>query len=137
MPGKEDWLARGFTTEGALADAPRAWRLARDDVVTCSLGERVGEVRERILASPYGFGFVVDESGCVLGRMRKSSLDCDPTLTAEQVMEPGPSTVRADLSPEQLRERLDNKGFRYAIVTTPEGVLMGVVARSELDAPDT
>ena len=40
--------------------------------------------------------------------------------------------MRADLSPEQLRERLDKKGFRYAVVTTPEGVLMGVVARSEL-----
>jgi CBS domain-containing protein len=89
-------------------------------------------VRERILASPYGFGFVVSESGCVLGRMRKSSLDCDPTLTAEEVMEPGPSTVRADLSPEALRERLDKKGFRYAVVTTPDGVLIGVVARSDL-----
>jgi CBS domain-containing protein len=132
VPGKEDWLARGFPTEGELADAPRAWRLARDDVVTCSLGDSVGEVRERILASPYGFGFVVSESGCVLGRMRRSALDCDPTLTAEQVMEPGPSTVRADLSPEQLRERLDKRGFRYAVVTTPDGVLIGVVARSEL-----
>ena len=111
MPGKEDWLARGFPTEGALADAPRAWRLAHHDVVTCSLGDRVGEVRERILASPYGFGFVVDESGCVLGRMRKSSLDCDPTLTAEQVMEPGPSTVRADLSPERAARAARQEGL--------------------------
>ena len=60
---------------------PRAWRLARDDVVTCALGDLVGEVRERILASPYGFGFVVTADGCVLGRMRKSELDCDPHAT--------------------------------------------------------
>jgi CBS domain-containing protein len=133
VPGIEDWLARGLPTEGEKADVPRAWKLARDDVVTCSLGDTVGEVRERILASPYGFGFVVTESGCVLGRMRKSSLDCDPSLTAEQVMEPGPSTVRADLSPEQLRERLDKRGFNFAVVTTPDGKLIGVVPRSALD----
>ena len=132
MGGKEDWLARGLPTEGENADAPRAWRLARDDVVTCALDDLVGEVRERILASPYGFGFVVTADGCVLGRMRKSELDCDPTLRAEDVMEPGPSTVRADLSPEELRERLDKKDLRFAVVTTPEGRLIGVVARAEL-----
>jgi CBS domain-containing protein len=132
VPGKEDWLARGLPTEGETADAPRAWKLARDDVVTCSLSDTVGEVRERILASPYGFGFVVAEGGCVLGRMRKSALDCDPSLSAEQVMEAGPSTVRADLSPEQLAEKLDKKGFQWAVVTTPDGVLIGVVARSAL-----
>jgi CBS domain-containing protein len=131
-PSKEDWLARGLPTEGEKADAPRAWKLARDDVVTCSLDDTVGDVRERILASPYGFGFVVAEDGCVLGRMRRSALDCDPSLTAEQVMEAGPSTVRADLSPGELREKLDKKGFRWAVVTTPDGVLIGVVPRSAL-----
>ena len=79
MPGKEDWLARGLPTEGSEADVPRVWKLARQDVVTCALDDTVGEVRERILASPYGFGFVVSGSGCVLGRMRKSALDCDPS----------------------------------------------------------
>ena len=132
MPGKEDWLARGLPTKGENADVPRVWKLARDDVVTCSLSDTVGEVRERILASPYGFGFVVSDSGCLLGRMRKSALDCDPALTAEQVMEPGPSTVRADLSPDDLRERLDKKDLKYAVVSTPDGVLIGVVSRSAL-----
>ena len=132
MVGKVDWLARGLPTEGEKADAPRAWRLARDDVVTCSLDDTVAEVRERILASPYGFGFVVAESGTVLGRMRRSELDCDPSLTAEQVMEKGPSTVRADTSPEDLREKLDKRDLRFAVVTTPEGRLMGVVRRQDL-----
>jgi CBS domain-containing protein len=132
MPGKEDWLARGLPTEGKDADAPRAWKLAREDVVTCSLGDTVGDVRERILASPYGFGFVLSDSGCLLGRMRKSALDCDASLTAEQVMDPGPSTVRADMSPDELRERLDKKDLKYAVVSTPDGVLIGVVPRSAL-----
>ena len=133
VPGKEDWLARGLPTEGTQADAPRVWKIARDDVVACALADTVGEVRERILASPYGFGFVVsEESGCVLGRMRRSALDCDPTLTAEQVMEPGPSTVRADMSPDELRERLDKRGLSFAVVTTPDGKLIGVVKRADL-----
>jgi CBS domain-containing protein len=132
VPGKEDWLARGLPTEGAQADVPRVWKLARDNVVTCKLSDTVGEVRERILASPYGFGFVVSDDGCVLGRMRKSELDCDPTLTAEQVMEPGPSTVRADLSPDELRERLEKRDLNYAVVTKPDGKLIGVVRRSDL-----
>ncbi len=134
MPGKEDWLARGLPTEGSEADVPRVWKLARQDVVTCALDDTVGEVRERILASPYGFGFVVSGSGCVLGRMRKSALDCDPSLTAEQVMEPGPSTVRADMSPDELRERLDKRDLRSAVVTTPDGKLIGIVLREDLDA---
>jgi CBS domain-containing protein len=132
VPGKEDWLARGLPTEGENTDVPLVWKIAKDDVVTCSLSDTVGEVRERILASPYGFGFVVSDDGCVLGRMRKSELDCDPMLTAEQVMEPGPSTVRADLSPDELRERLDKRDLRYAVVTTPDGKLIGVVGRSDL-----
>ena len=131
-PAKEDWLARGLPTEGEKADVPRVWRLARDDVVTCELGDTVGEVRERILASPYGFGFVVSETGCLLGRMRKSELDCDPALTAEEVMEPGPSTVRADMDPAELRERLEKRDLQTAVITTPDGVLIGVVLRKDL-----
>ncbi len=131
-PAKEDWLARGLPTEGEKADVPRVWRLARDDVVTCALSDTVGEVRERILASPYGFGFVVSETSCVLGRMRRSELDCDTALTAEEVMEPGPSTVRADKNPAELRERLEKRDLHSAVVTTPDGVLIGVVLRKDL-----
>jgi Mg/Co/Ni transporter MgtE len=131
-PAKEDWLARGLPTEGEKADVPRVWRLASHDVVTCALSDTVGEVRERILASPYGFGFVVSETGCVLGRMRRSALDCDPALTAEEVMEPGPSTVRADKDPAALRERLEKRDLHSAVITTPDGVLIGVVLRKDL-----
>ena len=47
-------------------------------------------------------------------------------------MEPGPSTVRADLSPEELRERLDKKDLRFARGHDPGGRLIGVVPRAEL-----
>ncbi len=47
-------------------------------------------------------------------------------------MEPGPSTVRADTAIDVLRERLASRGLSTAVVTTPEGVLLGIVRRADL-----
>jgi CBS domain-containing protein len=47
-------------------------------------------------------------------------------------MEPGPSTVRADMDPAELRERLEKRDLHSAVVTTPDGVLIGVVLRKDL-----
>jgi CBS domain-containing protein len=134
VAGKVDWLARGLPAEGERAGETRVGELARDDVVTCRLDETVGELRPRIEASPYGFALVVaDDGATLLGRLRRSALDCDDDLTAEAVMAPGPSTVRCDLSIDELRERLDKRDLRTAVVSTPEGQLIGVVRRRDLD----
>jgi len=132
VPGKADWLARGLPTEGEDADRPRVGPLARDDVVTCRLEDPIGQVRERLQASPYGFALVTASNGTLLGRLRRSALEGEPAATAESVMEPGPSTVRADTAVKELRERLDKEGLRTAIVSTPEGRLIGVVLREAL-----
>jgi hypothetical protein len=124
VPGKVDWIARGLPTEGEKADVPRVGRLARDDVATCGLDEPPERVRDLIEASPYGFCLVLAGDGTVLGRIRGSTLD----------LEPGPSTVRYDLAVDELRERLDKKDLKTAIVTTPEGKLIGVVRRKDLES---
>jgi CBS domain-containing protein len=133
VPGKADWLARGLPTEGDDVDRPRVGSLARDDVVTCRLEDPVGQVRERVQASPYSFALVTAADGTIFGRLRRSALEGKPEATAESVMEPGPSTVRPDTALKELRERLDKQGLRTAIVTTPEGRLIGVVLREALD----
>jgi hypothetical protein len=102
-------------------------------MVTCGIDERVGEVRERILASAYPFALVTSPGGVLLGRLRRSALDCDPSLAAQDVMEPGPSTVRPDRQAAGVAERLANQDLRWAIVTTPEGRLLGVAARQDLE----
>jgi hypothetical protein len=84
-------------------------------------------VHERIDASRYGFGLVTSAGGVVLGRLRRSALDCDPTARIEDVMEPGPSTVRPHTPAAKLAKRLAARDLKTAIVTTPEGVLLGVV----------
>jgi rhodanese-related sulfurtransferase/CBS domain-containing protein len=131
-PSKVDYLARGLPREGEKAGERRAVDALREDVVRSALGDSVEEARERIEASPFGFGLVVDENGVLLGRLRHAALEQSERGTVEQVMEVGPSTVRADVRAEELRERLAKRKLNCAIVTTPDGVLLGVVRRSDL-----
>jgi hypothetical protein len=77
---------------------------------------------------------VTSEHGVLLGRLALSKCDCDPQLHAEEVMEPGPWTVRPHKAPSTIAEQLTDKQLRWAIVTTPEGELIGVAARAELEA---
>jgi CBS-domain-containing membrane protein len=132
VPGKLDWLARQLPREGERAEEQRAGDVARDDVVTARLRDRVEEIRPRVAASPYGFGFVVADDGTLLGRLRKTALESASKTTAESVMEPGPSTIRADTALDGLRKRLEERGLKTAVVTTPEGKLLGVVRLSDL-----
>ncbi|HEY1593435.1 MAG TPA: hypothetical protein VGF81_16675 [Solirubrobacteraceae bacterium] len=113
---------------------PKVGDSARDDVVTCALDDEVGGVGRRIESSPYPFGLVLSGGGVLLGRLRSSMLDCDPRLRADEVMEPGPKTFRPHLPAVAIAAELGKRGFRWAIVTTPEGELIGVAARADLEA---
>jgi CBS domain-containing protein len=134
VPGKADWRAHGLPVEGEHADVPTAGGLARDDVVTGRLADPVGPIRGRVELSPYGFALVTTEGGILLGRLRGSMMrDAPAEATAETVMEPGPSTVRADTLASDLAQRLAERDLRTAIVSTPEGRLIGVVRRTDLE----
>lgn len=131
-PSKVDYLARGLPREGEKADERRAADLLRDDVVRCRLEDPIDRVRAEVEASPYGFALVLDERDVLLGRLRRSALEGDGDATAEEAMEAGPSTIRADTTVEKLRERLEGGGLNFAVVTTPDGVLLGIVCRADL-----
>jgi CBS domain-containing protein len=132
MPGKVDWMARGLPLEGDKAGEPRAIDVAARDVVTCGLQDTMGAVRERVAQSRYGFAFVVSEDAVLLGRLRKAALEGDPAARAEDVMEPGPSTSRPDTPPAELLAKLDRGQLRTAVLTDPDGRLLGVVRRDDL-----
>jgi len=133
-PGKLDWIAHGCPVEGEQADEPKVGDFVHDEVVTCGLEDQVGEVGARIESSPFPFGLVVSPGGVLLGRLRSSMLDCDPRLRAHEVMEAGPSTVRPHKSAAGIARNLAEKDLRWAVITSPEGELIGVAARSELEA---
>src|SRR6266508_352165 len=134
VAGKADWLAHGLPTEGEQSDLPRAKDVLRRDAVTAPPGEPAGAVAARVARSPYGFALVVAEDATLLGRLRRAALDGDPAARAEDVMEAGPSTVRADRPLAELADRLGSRGLRTAVVTDPDGRLLGVVARSDMQA---
>jgi CBS domain-containing protein len=136
IAGKADWLAHGLAIGGADSGRPTVGRLARTDVVTCSLSDLAGDVRAQVEGSPYGFALVVSSGGVLLGRLRRAALEGDPRRTADEAMEPGPSTVRPDTAPDKLAERLRSLDLRTALVTDPEGVLIGVVRREDLEQSD-
>jgi hypothetical protein len=133
VTGKADWLARALRTEGAEPPPPRVASVLRDDVVTADLRERIADIGPPVDASPYGFALVTRPRGVLLGRLRRAALQGDPAATAEQVMEPGPSTIRPDSEPAALACRLRERELTTAVVTDPDGVLLGIVTRDDLE----
>jgi rhodanese-related sulfurtransferase len=134
MPSKIDWIARGLPLDGTKATEPRAIDFARHDAVMCGLNDRVGDVARRVADSPYGFGLVLSDTGVLLGRLRQSALGGDTQARAEELMEPGPSTIRADASPGELAERLRKADLSAAVITDPDGRLLGITHLDDLQA---
>jgi len=129
---KVDWMAHGLPMEGTAANQPIALSFARDDVATCGLEDRADQIMQRIDSSPYGYAIVLADR-VVLGRVRRSRLDDTPDeANAEMLMEPAPSTTRPHTDPGELASRLKRSGANTAILTTPEGELLGVVRRDDL-----
>jgi Mg/Co/Ni transporter MgtE len=132
--GKVDWLAHALPVQGERAEPPTAGRVMRNDVVRCALDDQVSDVLDRIERSPYTFALVTDATGRLLGRVRRSLCsERDRERPAAEVMELAPSTVRPHRSAAGVAERLAKKDLRWAIVTTPEGRLLGVAWREDLE----
>jgi CBS domain-containing protein len=133
VPGKVDWLAHNLPVEGDRADAPIAGRAMRNDAVLCRPGDRLADVRDRIKRSPYPFALVTSEDGTLLGRAPLSALDPDSDRPVFDVAEPGPKTFRPHVSAEKVVGVLADKNLRWAIITTPEGRVLGVASRDDLE----
>ncbi len=134
MPGKVDWLAHGLPVDGDEADPPTAGSVVRDDVARTTAGDPVSTALKAVEASPYPFALVTGEQGMLLGRVRASVLrKQDGGLPVGEFMELGPSTVRPHRAAGELAEVLADRDLRWAIVTTPEGRLLGVASREDLE----
>jgi Mg/Co/Ni transporter MgtE len=97
----------------------------------------VSQISQLLEGSSYGYCLVVNERRVVLGRVRRSAIAlAEPTVAAESVMEPGPSTKRPNTPARELAGRLSRERLRTAVVTTPRGVLIGVFHRDSVDEED-
>jgi predicted transcriptional regulator len=131
VTGKVDWLANGLPTAGKGARSLRAKDCVRRDIPSCRPGDPLGEVWERVQAAGDDACVVVNEAGIVLGSVSGEAFAAVPESTAEQVMDPGPTTIRPHVSWAEITEYLQQRHRDRILVTTAEGRLMGVLYRRD------
>jgi CBS domain-containing protein len=131
--GKEDWGSYGLPREGAITGEPAAADLARRDVPTCALDDDLRSVRERVRAAGWETCIVVNETRVVLGRLGRRALHADDDASVEDAMTEGPSTVRPSIGTSALLERMRPDDLASLLITTPDGRLVGLVLRADLE----
>jgi CBS domain-containing protein len=134
VAGKKDWGSYGLSREGTNVPARTAGEVAHRDVPTCALDDDLAQVRERVRAAGWDTCIVVNEERVVLGRLGRKAIAADTDETVEQAMSPGPSTVRPSIGTDALLERMRARNLNSYLVTTPDGRLVGLVRRGELES---
>ena len=129
--GKLDWLAAGLATEGSNTMHPRAGEVARRDVPTCALEERLGEVARRVGAAGWDACVVVNAERVVLGLLRARELEADEGLRVEQAMRPGPSTFRPHVAIVEMARFMADHDLESSPITTSDGRLVGLLYRRD------
>lgn len=125
-------MGSGLPVEGTNAERPRLVDVVRRDVPTCSIRERLGDVRTRVTAVGWDACVVVSQDRVVLGLLRAKELHAAPDLPVEQVMRPGPSTYRPFVSVEEMRRIMTDRDLASSPVTTSDGKLVGLVRTQDV-----
>lgn len=68
----------------------------------------------------------------VVGMLRADRISAGEQAPAAEVMQPGPTTVRAHEDLDATRQRMNEHHVAHLLITTPDGAPLGVV-----DAPDS
>jgi Mg/Co/Ni transporter MgtE len=105
--------------------------VARTDVPTCALDERLGNVRDRVRAAGWDACVAVNPQRVVLGLLRATELAAEPDLRIEDAMRPGPSTFRPFASVEEAARFMVEHDLENSPVTTSDGRLVGLLLRQD------
>lgn len=124
-------MAAGLLTEGTNQQRARARDVARADVPTCRLHERLADVRTRVRAAGWNACVVVNDARVVLGLLREKELDGDANLNVESAMRPGPSTFRPFVVIEELAHVMIDHNLESSPITTSDGRLVGLIRRED------
>ncbi|HEV2666291.1 MAG TPA: CBS domain-containing protein [Blastocatellia bacterium] len=68
-----------------------------------------------------------------LGTLSLEAMDADPNAAAEQLMAPGPATIRPNWTFEETSEYLKRQNQDRVLVTTSEGILIGVYFQADAE----
>jgi Mg/Co/Ni transporter MgtE len=118
-------------SEGTNAEYPRAGDVARSDVPTCRMDERLGDVGERVGSAGWDACVVVNDESVVMGLLRSKELDGDPELPIERAMRPGPSTFRPHVPIQEMADFMTRHDLVNAPITTSDGRLVGLLVRED------
>ncbi|MFN2587030.1 MAG: CBS domain-containing protein [Actinomycetota bacterium] len=131
--GKLDWISRRGPTEGKGPHYAVAGEAAdHDAVLACHIGDRLGDAAHALDSVEHDYCVVLNDQDIVLGRMRKKNVYGSLDAPVEQVMEPGPTTVRATESAEALLGRMQKRNVPAVLITTNKGRLVGVATQEAL-----
>ncbi len=125
--GKVDWMAAGLPTVRADTTERRAICVADPHAPTCAPDVSVAMAAQLAADAGYRRVIVVNDRRIVLGRVVVREFAGPTDGVVEDVMKPGPATVRAHEPLDLLVERMRARGASDIVVTTPEGRLLGVV----------
>jgi CBS domain-containing protein len=131
--GKADWGSFGLPLDGHADSSTRVGSRLRTDVPTCRLEDRLPALCQRLDESGWETCLVVDDDGVVLGRIGRAAIRGREDQSAEEAMTPGPSTVRPSARLDAVAERMQRQNLTTLPVTTPDGRLVGLIIRSDVE----
>jgi hypothetical protein len=117
--------------EGTRLSVPCIGDLARRDIPTCRLDDRIGEVGGRVRAAGWDLCAVVTDRNISLSRLRQAQLGGDPGLSAPEAMEEGTATYRPNRQAAETATYLPEHTVPSLLVTTGDGELIGPVCRDD------
>jgi len=103
-------------------------------VPTCSLTEKLGDVRTRVRALGWDAVVVVNASRVVLGLLRSKELDGDAEQLIEKAMRPGPSTFRPYVTLHEMLHFMVDHKVDNTPITTSDGRLVGLLLQKDVAA---
>jgi len=129
--GKMDWLAFELPSEGQ--DGPLVGDVYRRGAPTCSPEDSIARVRQ-LFKDGWSWVVVVNAAGTILGRLRQTRLGEDDEALAGDLMELGPSTYRPSVPLAELVPKMKSGGFENALISDPEGRLLGILNRADAES---
>ncbi|UGY91253.1 CBS domain-containing protein [Streptomyces gobiensis] len=134
VPGKTDWMAAGLPREGHSAQTPNPGDIAQPTPPTCHFTSPAAEAYERMRAEDHNFCVAVDDDTVVTGMVYLGEQGDADGKSVEQIMRPGPTTVRASEPLQPLLGRMEKAQVDAILVTDPEGRLLGLLDRHKAAA---
>ncbi|GAC1615074.1 MAG: hypothetical protein NVS9B1_24780 [Candidatus Dormibacteraceae bacterium] len=133
VDGKKDWFEAGLRLEGTVEKATWLGDRVRREVPVGRMADTVGELAARAHAAGWDEAVITNEAGTVLGWLGAESLSESPSGRAEDAMLEGPVTFRPSKTLGETAAWMDENRINSVLVTSPDGALIGVARRADLD----